>query len=144
MLKKCLINNAIALSMYILSTALLVVVLSFTEVPEAQYGFLLAILYMLGGFFLIPIKKLSFLSVISISVLLISLFVAFYLSTGEGDSWIVYYVFNPIVFTLDAALWNTAPAFLFTLVVYLSAVLPSLLFYLGMLLRRLIVKAKKG
>jgi hypothetical protein len=143
MLKKTLINNAIVLAIHILSLVIFAVVLILTEATEEQYVFLLAILYTLGGFFLIPVKKRSFLSVISISVVLIGLFVAIDLLSRVDDAylWGAYYFFNPTLFILDDAIGYTAPRVLETLVFSLSTVFPSLLLYLGMVLRRLWRKA---
>jgi len=79
-----------------------------------------------------PVKKRSYLSVVSVAI---ALAVTLLILIRLGDIAFGYYALNPIA----GALWPlnfSMPIYGF--VFYLSPVYPSLLFYLGMLLRRLV------
>jgi len=97
-------------------------------------------LYLLCGFLLKPVEKRSFLSVVAlIVVLLLTMF------TGYG-----YMMINPIVFyPVELFVYNsyphgyqTDPEWLTDLLVwtwyFFSAALPSIIIYIGILLRKLV------
>jgi len=143
MLKKTLINNAIALFAYGLSTAAAWVCLyAFSRIINSfmVIGCIAAFLYVLCGFFLRPVTKLSFLSVVSIAIALIILL---NIAVRLGERGLDYYFLNPIAISLlelefDFLMSNQHA------VVLLSSAFPSLLFYLGMILRRLTVARRRS
>jgi len=141
MLKKTLINNAIVLLAYGLSTVVAWVGLyAFDRIVKSfivtfiGIGCIAAFLYVLCGFFLLPVEKRSFLSVVSVIIAIIIAVIIFALF---GDDGFIYYVLNPIATPLLAF---DLPEILNIFVFFSSPLYPPLLFYLGMLLRRLIVK----
>jgi len=89
------------------------------------------------------VGKLSFLSVASVTIALTVLLIIF---MQPGDEAVVgYYVMNPTAWLLlllaDFDIVKSFEPFV-TVVFYLSPVFPSLLFYLGMMLRRRIMGRK--
>ena len=148
MLKKTLINNAIALSAYGVSIAaawgsLHIYALDAFDriIPQNANPFLVegciaAFLYVLCGFFLIPVKKRSYLSVASAAIAIIITLVIC-MSLGEGG--LIYLVLNPIAGALFGFDFIQS---LQPFVALLSPMFPSLFFYLGMVLRRLTVRRR--
>ena len=134
MLKKNLINNAIALLAYGLSSVATLVICSFLlDRTENLYIFtvcIAAFLYVLCGFLLRPAKKLSFLSVVSIPIALIILLL---ICMQLGEAAVLYYFLNPIAMPLIDSYLLRIPRIVFQI----SPLYPYLFFYLGILLRKL-------
>ena len=138
MLKKTLINNAIALSVYWIWIEAAIwnapYVLARSIAPNANSsiveGCIAAFLYVLCGFCLIPVKKRSFLSAVSVAIVLAAILI---ILIFLGDIVLGYYAVNPIA---DALQYFDFPMPIRYIVFFLNPVYPSLLFYLGMLLRK--------
>ena len=147
MFKKTLLNNLIVLLAYGLPIALFLGDLYgvfpirlhlFTY--RSIFSLSCMALYILCGFILIPVKKRIFLSVISPMVAIIFVVIAVMLpSAGVYDGTILY-AFNPVFLLFFA---EGTPLGLLSFAFILTPVLPSLLFFLGMLLRRLYIRLKK-
>ena len=140
MLKKILINNAIALSVWGLSIVAAwgcYYALSRPIIPLIAIGCIAAFLYVLCGFFLMPVKKCSYLSVVSLPIAMVIALLICVSLDGEGLN---YYLFNPVALALCFGLGFLEP--LYTFFALLSPVYPSLLFYLGMVLKKRIVKRR--
>jgi len=138
MWKSRLINNAIALAAY----AAVAVLWNYSYdalfrlIPKAlDLGLLMTlfsvVILVACGFFLKPVKKRSFLSVISPLVASVLAFIIFIVL--DADEMLGYFAFNPL-----------AAFFYGTLFVLLSPAIPSLLLYAGVLLRKLKEKHKTG
>jgi len=152
MLKKTLINNAFAFAMYIMTLGLMFilsfVLLFFPLFIEAQVGLVIGILlYIMCGFFLIPVEKTTYLSVVSVFVIIAAVLAVVYWLAEPGAShylWMAYFMFNPIARSLLEVLVNPhVPSRLEPIITFLSPLYPAVLFYLGMLLRRLYIKLRK-
>jgi len=155
MYKKILMNNLIALLLYVLMSILLMalnmIIIQATAafadilvVPLIAVPLCVAIIaYIFCGFLLKPVEKLSFLSVVSVTIALTILLIMF---MQLGEAGVGYYFMNPIAWPLLQLMqFDIINAFrpfvvFLTVVFYLSPVFPSLLFYLGMVLRGRIVK----
>ena len=148
MLKKILLNNLIALLVQILSIVLFFAAVALiSNLDEFFDEFFMGFacipipLYVLCGFVLKPVGKLSFLSVVSVAIVLAIILVAC-IRPGAIDGYgeIVYLYFTPFSFPL---------MFLFEknigyLIYLLSPVYPSLLMYLGMIIRRLVDRRRQS
>jgi len=146
MLKKTLINNVIALPAYVVATiaAGLVTFLLLEEYYEIFIGGIATLFYALCGFLLIPVKKLSFLSVVSVPV---ALTIMFLICVPMGEEGMIYAFLIPIGISLaeiERRLGFYYPDNLWLVMVILTHVLPALLFYLGMVLRKLIRSKKQS
>ena len=141
-LKKTLINNAIALAAYGVSLAAawgIYHIITF-PIPEktnpfAVFAAIAALLYVICGFFLIPVEERSYLSVVSVAIAMVIIIV---ICMSLGEDGMIYYLLNPFVFlllSLELPFQGT--------IYLLSPFLPSLLIYLGMVLRKVVLK-KKG
>jgi len=139
MLKKTFLNNFFALFSYGLATAVVWIcpyilnrIIPQLENPFILEGCIATFLYILCGFFLIPVNKLSFLSVVSVPItLIISIFIVIPLVGLD------YYILHPIAYFLRGLDFFES---IQLVVVLISSAFPSLLFYLGMVLRGLVVK----
>ena len=149
-------NNGIALAVH----ALLAVAFYFLFISDAGiergkiggiagWGILVFVLfaYIACGFFLLrPVKKNSFLSVIFVvvAVIIATICVVNYYRTWESDMGQMLYAVNPSL--LLGGLMNFLPrhigGIIGSVILLLSPVLPSLLMYLGMVLRRHFEKIK--
>jgi len=143
MIKKIIINNMIVLAVYVLSVYRLSIAASSfsalyrTLAPNTKaliLGCIAAFLYILCGFFLIQVGKRSFLSVVSIAIALVVILIILIMLR---DAALGYYALNLIANSLQ---YFNFPICIEYIVFFLSPVYPSLLFYLGMVLRRLIVR----
>ena len=153
MLKKILLNNLIALLVHVKSIVLFIVLMLVTEtlISPASADVICVvttcisiILYVLCGFILKPVEKFSFLSVVSVAIVL-AVILAACIRPGAIDEYgeIVYLYFNPFLFPLTGLFFRepkiiTYPMFL------LSPVYPSLLMYLGMIIRRKTASRRKS
>jgi len=145
MLKKTLINNVIALSVYGLLSAVAYCCIRARAFAAFQNVNLLlmviacfvAFFCILCGFFLIPVENHSFLSVVSVTIAII---ITFLICAFLDEAGLIYYILNPIAVPLLAFDLPGALQIVSAVLALLSPVYPSLLFYLGMVLRRLIVK----
>lgn len=144
MMRRTIINNIIVLVVYALSIVVSDCYPTAFDRALAPHtntlilGCFVVCLYILCGFFLMPVVKQSFLSVVSVAIILVILLFILVMS----GSALGYFALNPIVGVLKNFAFFTSAQFV---VVMLSPVYPSLLFYLGMLLRRLVmIIMKKG
>ena len=94
--------------------------------------------YVVCGLFLLKlVEKYSFLSVISLPIIILVvsfIVIAIRYSQMGGDAAFYYYAVNPITIFL---LGLNLPAFLQVILTFLSPLIPSLLMWLGMVLRKL-------
>jgi hypothetical protein len=159
MLKKILINNAIALLSYVVVSILLLglymvitrpiaVVDSADAIAALLYIVLLCVAILsniLCGFLLKPVGKLSILSAASVAIALTILLI---LSMQWGEAGFAYYFLNPVamfimLFMEFEMIYSFEPFVIFlTVLAFLSPVFPSLLFYLGLVLKKRIVRRK--
>ena len=134
-MKKHLINNAIALVVHALIAEISVFVLfipilhsSFVDTAKIL-TVVLFFAYIICGFFLMPVKKFSFLSVAGLPVI-IGIILFFLLN--EGGEIIMFYLYvNPI-----SSFAYYIPNNWERVLLWISSVFPSLLMYLGMLIRK--------
>ena len=138
-------NNGIALVVH----ALLAVAFYFLAFPDIKFReiswiFLVFIFlaYIACGFFLLkPVKK-SFLSVLSviIAVIIASVCVIIYYETWESDMSDMLFVVNPPlsygILINSIPMGRVANDVINVITIFLSPLFPSLLMYLGMVLRR--------
>ncbi|MCL1951802.1 MAG: FUSC family protein [Oscillospiraceae bacterium] len=144
MAKTRLINNAIALAVYAAIIAFLnygYVLIPRALDPEVLVAVLGAIILLGCGFFLKPVEKRSFLSVLSPLAASVLVFICFMFL--DGDDAFGYFAFNP--FTLGALMMGEIVGeWGYTITVLLSPAIPSLLLYAGVLLRKLWANKKHG
>jgi len=143
-LKKTLVNNAIALGGFVLSIAAVIAFLFITSRPEGSFAVvgcgiaLFVLLYILCGFFLIPVRKFSFLSVLSVLLIPIIFLLTCILLDEVGTMAAFLAPFAFLLSELGHSLDYDFPDTVF----FLAFAVPSLLMYLGMALRKVIVKRK--
>jgi hypothetical protein len=146
MLKKILVNNLIALLFHLLSIVLFFETVAMLTSLRSDEGFVVIacitiILYVSCGFILKPVEKLSFLSVVSVAIVLAVILVTCIWSDADEYGEIVYLYFNPILFPLTEFVFREPKTSTYHWYL-LSPVYPSLLMYLGMVIRRLALKRK--
>lgn len=143
MWKTRLINNAISLAAYAALVALwnniyvLYRIIPRAFGPDAVITVLGVVILVACGFFLKPVGKRSFLSVISPLVASVLIFIYFMFQGGEDA--LGYLAFNPFAFSFGGLEVDGV-----AIMVLLSPIIPSLLLYAGVLLRKLWAKNKTG
>jgi len=147
--KKIVINNAIALLVYGLSVALTirmsynVIAIESRAFNLSTIGLYAAILCMLCGVFLFPIKKRTFLSILPVSVVFVIFVLAFLSLSSDIYAGFILFALNPFAMLFFYSHFEP-PIVLLSFIFLLTPVLPSLFFYLGMLMRRLFRKLAKA
>jgi len=149
-----LTNNLIALAIHALIAIIISCILIFVAEPgnsnfqpASVLPRIIAITCFLsyvicGFFFLKPVEKLSFLSVVSVAIILILVFIFFAITASgrsEAYAFSIYYI-NPIMPVsswLFPSVLNGVSSVVAGILFFLSPLLPSLLLYLGMILRKL-------
>ncbi|MCL2503578.1 MAG: hypothetical protein FWE94_03085 [Coriobacteriia bacterium] len=141
MRRTCLANNAIALTAYSLSAVIwcfLAVISTELDVfglPWIIQGSISVLSCVAIGFFLRPLEKSSFLSVVSVPAALVLAFI-FLLAQG-GESGFYYFNLNPLaVLGYFLVLSNDSLVFLAPVMLLASPALPPLLMCAGMTLRK--------
>jgi len=149
--KKICINNAIAIVVYGFTVAL-TIRMSYTVMAiESRafnlyaIGFYAAVLCMVCGFFLIPIKKRTFLSILPVSIAFVVFALAYLVLSTDSYAGFLFFSLNPF-FMLFFMLELEPPTELASIVFLLTPLLPSLYFYVGMLVRKLVrrIRAKNN
>jgi hypothetical protein len=131
-------NNIVVLTMHIFLSLVYFGILSYDsrslfQVPESfRFGVasmtwvgICLVMYVACGYFLKPVEKYPFLSVMSITVILT---VAFLFSATSSNASAVYLFLNP-----SATFLSVVPFLGFS--IFVSPIFPSLLVYFGMVLR---------
>jgi len=91
------------------------------------------IVYIICGFFLKPVERFSFLSVLFVIIALIGVGIFLAVNVNGDATFYNYFYFNPVAMpSLDL------PAIFASVLILLSPAIPSLLMYLGILIRKLI------
>ena len=101
------------------------------------------LLYLAGGFFLLrPVERFSLLSVCSVAIVLIVIYIFLFIKSGMGG---IFFV-NPITYYGYLTTFIDFPGnvneYITKVIIVTSPLLPSLFIYLGMLLKKRFRKAK--
>jgi len=146
-MKKYLFNNAVALAVHALIMAtffLFQYPLIILYVTKRFYGtptVVLFLVYFICGFFLKPVEKFSFLSVISVAAVIVIAWVCFFVFRLGSMYPSEYYLFNPIAFacfTYSLYIPDTLSLVLYYASLIITHLIPSLIMYAGIVLRKFI------
>ena len=134
--KASILTNVIALAFHVL-----VIIFSFIGPIDTEYAFLFFIpLYVLCGYFLGIAKKVSIWSGISVSIFIIIAAISIVSISGLEENSLGYAIFFISPFTTPCVeIINMGPAFFEVfgyILLFASPIVPSLLLYFGMFLRK--------
>ena len=139
-----LLNNALSLGVHLVITIAAVVTAKYSQstpgytavISEVAYNIILIIAastaYIVCGFFLKPLDRHLFLSVASIPILLVLVFLI--CSAFGAESGFYYFYANPLAASIIRLL--RLSDVLNVILLLLSPLIPSLLVYTGMILRK--------
>jgi len=139
--KKYLFNNAVALAVHALIVAAFFLLQYSLVINDVTMMVVPFWAYIICGFFLKPVERFSFLSVISVAAVIAIAWVCFFLfrlGTMYPAEWagLEYIYFTPIA--LELAFPRYFSATLGVVLWFASPIIPSLIMYAGIVLRKFI------